>query len=91
MFGMTTFLRSMLASWLASLMAILLTIPAVAEDAALTKQFRELLDTEWQTTENNRRAKYYSLTTAGRRALGQELASWNRFVGAVTLVLSAEA
>jgi len=49
------------------------------------------IDVEWQTTENNRRAKYYSLTTAGRRALGQELASWNRFVGAVTLVLSAEA
>ncbi len=49
------------------------------------------IDIEWQTTENNRRAKYYSLTTAGRRALGQELASWNRFVGAVALVLSAEA
>ena len=48
------------------------------------------IDVEWQTTENNRRAKYYSLTAAGRRAFGQELASWNRFVGAVTLVLSAE-
>jgi len=49
------------------------------------------IDVEWRTTENNRQAKYYSLTTAGRRALGQEVASWNRFVGAVTLVLSAEA
>jgi PadR family transcriptional regulator, regulatory protein PadR len=48
------------------------------------------IDTEWQTTENNRRAKYYSLTTVGKRALGQELASWNRFVDAVSLVMSAE-
>lgn len=52
---------------------------------------RGWIDTEWRTTENSRRAKYYRLTTAGRRALGQELASWNRFVGAVGLVLAAEA
>ena len=51
---------------------------------------RGWIDTEWRTTENSRRAKYYRLTTAGRRALGQELASWNRFVKAVGLVLSAE-
>jgi PadR family transcriptional regulator, regulatory protein PadR len=48
------------------------------------------IDTEWRITENSRRAKYYRLTAAGRRALGQELASWNRFVGAVGLVLAAE-
>jgi len=48
------------------------------------------IDTEWRITENSRRAKYYRLTVAGRRALGQELASWNRFVGAVGLVLAAE-
>ena len=41
-------------------------------------------------TENSRRAKYYRLTTAGRRALGQEVASWNRFVSAVGFVLAAE-
>lgn len=52
---------------------------------------RGWIDTEWRVTENSRRAKYYRLTTAGRRALGQELASWNRFVGAVGLVLAAEA
>ena len=46
--------------------------------------------TEWRTTENNRRAKYYKLTAAGRRALGDELASWQRFVGAVSLVIAAE-
>ena len=51
---------------------------------------RGWIDTEWRVTENNRRAKYYRLTTAGRRALGQELASWERFVSAVGLVLAAE-
>jgi PadR family transcriptional regulator len=45
--------------------------------------------TEWQNTENNRRAKYYRLSAAGRRAMSDELASWKRFVGAVDLVLSA--
>jgi len=48
------------------------------------------IGTEWRITENSRRAKYYRLTAAGRRALGQELASWSRFVGAVGLVLAAE-
>ena len=51
---------------------------------------RGWVDTEWGQTENNRRAKYYRLTEAGRRALGEELASWRRFVGAVDLVLAAE-
>jgi transcriptional regulator len=51
---------------------------------------RGWIDTEWRTTENCRRAKYYRLTAAGRRALGQELASWDRFVKAVGLVLAAE-
>ena len=48
---------------------------------------RGWIDTEWRVTENNRRAKYYRLTPAGRRALGEELASWRHFVGAVELVL----
>ena len=51
---------------------------------------RGWISTEWGMTENNRRAKYYRLTPNGRRALGQELASWQRFVGAVSLVLAAE-
>ena len=52
---------------------------------------RGWIDTQWRITENSRRAKYYRLTASGRRALGQELASWNRFVSAVSLVLAAEA
>jgi PadR family transcriptional regulator PadR len=51
---------------------------------------RGWIDTDWRTTENNRRAKYYRLTAAGRRAFGSEVASWNRFVSAVSLVLAAE-
>lgn len=44
---------------------------------------------DWGTSENNRRAKYYSLTPAGERQLTQELESWKRFTGAVSLVLQA--
>ena len=51
---------------------------------------RGWISTEWGTTENNLRAKYYRLTASGRKALGQEQASWQRFVGAVSLVLAAE-
>jgi transcriptional regulator len=41
----------------------------------------------WRTTENNREAKYYDLTPAGKRALGTEVDSWRTFVSAVELVL----
>ena len=50
-------------------------------------EHRGLLATEWGTSENNRRAKYYSLTPLGRRQLAQQLANWERFTAAVTLVL----
>ena len=43
---------------------------------------------EWQTTENNRRAKYYRLTPMGTRALGQETESWRRYAGAVEWILA---
>jgi PadR family transcriptional regulator len=43
----------------------------------------------WETTENNRNAKYYELTAAGRRALGAETDSWRRYVGAVELILQS--
>ena len=45
------------------------------------------IESEWRTTENNRRAKYYQLTTAGRRAVGTEAASWRRYVEAVEFIL----
>ena len=49
---------------------------------------RELIRAEWKASENNRRAKYYSLTASGRRALRAEVAWWQRFVGGVAGVLS---
>jgi PadR family transcriptional regulator, regulatory protein PadR len=42
----------------------------------------------WGASENNRRAKFYRLTAAGRRALGQEVESWRLFAGAVEAILS---
>ena len=43
---------------------------------------------EWRTTENNRRAKYYRLTASGGRAVGAETASWRRYVEAVEYILA---
>lgn len=48
-----------------------------------------LIESEWGVSENNRRAKYYRLTAAGRRRLGEETASWNRLARAMALVLAA--
>ena len=45
------------------------------------------IESEWRTTENNRNAKYYRLTAAGRRAVGSETASWRRYVEAVDFIL----
>jgi transcriptional regulator len=43
---------------------------------------------EWGVSENNRRARYYRLTTAGRKQLAREEESWHELTGAVALVLS---
>lgn len=48
------------------------------------------LDAEWRRTDNSRRAKYYSLTPAGRRQLAVETESWQRRVFAVSRLLKAE-
>ncbi|HXJ95839.1 MAG TPA: PadR family transcriptional regulator [Terriglobia bacterium] len=50
---------------------------------------QRLLDTEWGVSENNRKAKYYRLTSAGRKRLRQETESWNRLVAAIGVVLGA--
>jgi transcriptional regulator len=42
---------------------------------------------EWRATENNRRAKYYGLTAAGRRALRDETTSWGRQTAAIARIL----
>jgi len=48
---------------------------------------RGWIGAEWGTSDNNRRARFYQLTAAGRRQLTQETASWEEFVLAVTRVL----
>jgi PadR family transcriptional regulator PadR len=47
-----------------------------------------LIVAEWGQSENNRRAKYYSLTTAGRRRLREETAGWNRLASAIAAALN---
>jgi PadR family transcriptional regulator PadR len=50
-------------------------------------ELRGLLSAEWGTSDNNRRAKFYALTSAGRKQLAQETEYWRRMSGAVGRVL----
>lgn len=81
---------------------ILLRIEQISGNALLIEQgalypglFRlvrqGLLKTNWGKSENNRRAKFYELTAAGRKRLAQEAASWNRLATAMAAALSARA
>jgi PadR family transcriptional regulator PadR len=45
------------------------------------------ISSKWAISENNRRAKYYSLTRAGRKAMNQEAAQWSRLSTAIGLVV----
>jgi transcriptional regulator len=47
------------------------------------------LASDWQPSENNRRAKYYMLTKPGRRQLGEETAQWNQIAAAIARALEA--
>jgi PadR family transcriptional regulator len=47
-----------------------------------------LITAEWGQSENNRRAKFYKLTVAGRRRLREETAGWNRLASAIAAALS---
>ncbi len=66
------------------------------EDAALYQalhrlEARGLVDAEWGLSENNRRAKYYALTPAGRKQLKAEVASWRRYADAMVKVIEEPA
>lgn len=50
-------------------------------------EHRGWIKAEWKATENNRRAKFYTLTRAGRRHLDREAAAWTRLSGAISLVV----
>ena len=45
------------------------------------------IEAEWGESENNRRAKYYALTRAGRKAMAQEAAQWERLSTAISLIV----
>lgn len=65
------------------------------EDAALYQALHRLeergwAEAEWGLSENNRKAKYYALTTAGRRQLARETTGIRRYVDALWKVLDAE-
>ena len=79
---------------------ILLRIEQISEGALLIEQgalypalFRlvrqGLLKAHWDTSENNRRTKFYELTSAGRKRLRQEEQGWNRLVAAIASALKA--
>jgi len=62
------------------------------EDAALYQSLHRLdrlglVEPEWRASENNRRARYYTLTATGRRRLREETAAWRRYSRAVEAVL----
>jgi transcriptional regulator len=80
---------------------ILLRIEQITEGAMTIEQgalypalyrleHQGLLDTEWGTSDNNRKAKYYTLTPAGRRRLREETQRWNRIAVAMTTALRAQ-
>jgi PadR family transcriptional regulator PadR len=81
---------------------ILLRIEQISQGALLIEQgalypalFRlvrqGLLKAHWDTSENNRRTKFYELTAAGRKRLRQEEDGWNRLVAAIASALKAQA
>jgi PadR family transcriptional regulator PadR len=80
--------------------AVLARIEQITQGALLVEQgalypalyrleHQGLLDPEWGTSDNNRRAKFYSLTAAGKRRLREETNSWNRLAIAMSAALKA--
>jgi PadR family transcriptional regulator PadR len=57
----------------------------------LRLQHRRLIKTAWGTSENNRRAKYYSLTRAGEKALAEATSHWKRLTSVIGRVLATSA
>lgn len=64
----------------------------LVEDAALYQALHRLerrgcIEAEWGISDNNRRAKYYALTPAGRRLLRREADEWRRYASAISAIL----
>jgi PadR family transcriptional regulator PadR len=76
------------ANWIRSASDEVLSVEEGALYPALHRlELRGLLRSEWGTSDNNRRAKYYELTAAGRKTLAAEAETWRRLSGAVARVL----
>jgi PadR family transcriptional regulator PadR len=80
--------------------AVLLRIEQITKGALLVEQGalypalarlerQDLLDSEWGLSDNNRKAKYYRLTPAGRKRLRDETEGWNRVASAMAAALAA--
>jgi transcriptional regulator len=67
--------------------SVLVVNPGSLYPALERLQDRELITADWGTTDAGRKAKYYKLTAAGRRTLGQEEETWRRMSAAVNAVL----
>jgi PadR family transcriptional regulator, regulatory protein PadR len=69
-----------------------LTVPQGSLYPALYRlEHQQLMTAEWGESDNNRKAKYYTLTTAGRRRLREETAAWNRLTTAISTAMRATA
>jgi len=79
---------------------VLLRIEQITQGALIVEQgalypalyrleHQGLLDGEWGTSDNNRRAKFYKLTPAGKRRLREQMDSWNRLATAMSTALKA--
>ena len=77
------------AQWFALSRGALTITQGALYPALYRLEEQDLLASEWGTSENNRRAKYYRLTKAGERRLRQETEDWNRLANGVGLVLDA--
>jgi PadR family transcriptional regulator PadR len=66
---------------------VLRVIPGSLYPAMHRLEAKGLVAAEWGASENNRRAKFYKLTVAGRKQLDKEWETWKRFSGAVELIL----
>ena len=78
------------ARWIQQLTGEVLTVGEGSLYPALHRlEERGWIESEWQLSEHNRRAKFYRLTTRGRQQLRTETATWGQFVEAVAKVLSA--
>jgi PadR family transcriptional regulator PadR len=66
---------------------VLSVTPGALYPALHRLENRGLISSVWGPSENNRKAKFYALTTAGRKQLETERKNWERFSGAVALIL----